>query len=88
MISYIYASYIRKIDRFGPIILQNTNPEDFSTQVRESVIMGKTPTNQVEGTELFTLGTYDDKVAEIKLLSKPVKLCDFDDLMPKEENKA
>lgn len=86
MISYVYASYIEKIDRYGQPILQPITPKDFAQQVRDSVVMGKTPIDQVEGTQLVHLGQYDDKTAEFTMNDKPVIIAKFNDLLP--ENKA
>lgn len=80
MISKLVAYYDKKLGVYTqPISMPNTSNEDLIEQTRRMCANPKVPDAYFDY-ELYCLGSYDDKRAELIILDKPefiVSLADF-----------
>lgn len=77
----LYSMKNTKVGIFEIPHAQNILPEDYIEELRNQVILGKLSADRVRDTELYCLGEFDNHTGQIRLLSEPLKIGSFNDLI-------
>ena len=84
MILRVFSIFDTRIKEFDAPVLNVMTAEDYYNQVRNAIIIGQIELSKVAHRELYCLGEFDNKSGLIKLNSEPIKVGDFEDLIPQE----
>lgn len=84
----MYCIFDTRIKEFDAPVIHNLKAEDYYEQIKNGLIIGTIEASKVRGRALYCLGEFDNKTGKIALLTDPVLVGDFEDLIPQEEVKA
>lgn len=71
MILKMYSVRDRQVGAYSKPVFDVLEPADLAEQFRRAIIQDPALNKQLAYSELYYLGTYDDKTADFVLISKP-----------------
>lgn len=78
----MYSIFDTRIKEFDAPVLHNLKPDDYYEQIKNALIIGTIEAGKVRGRVLYCLGEFDNKTGKVALLTEPVSIGGFDDLIP------
>lgn len=83
----VYSIYDTRIKEFDAPVLNVMKADDYYQNIRNALIIGQIDTSKVRGRKLYCLGEFDNVTGKITLLSTPVEIGGFEDIIPAVEEK-